>query len=154
MGSFKGPAHANLWREKLKLKGWLSSHLFQEHFPAHYAEILHSLPLPEYMDPVSGILNIAAALPEEIMKPDLGPCVYISYCSGENLVQADSVTKLRYDSYDMVSFLCFYCFGVKYYMQVCLKFRWNALLSTLIFSGQKISLVCAIRHHEHALSLS
>ncbi|KAF2305077.1 hypothetical protein GH714_001623 [Hevea brasiliensis] len=88
-----------------KLKGWLSSHLFQEHFPAHYAEILHALPLPEYMDPVSGVLNIAAELPEEIMKPELGPCVYISYGSGENIVQADSVAKLRYDSYDMVNIL-------------------------------------------------
>ncbi|KAJ9136251.1 hypothetical protein P3X46_033343 [Hevea brasiliensis] len=105
MGPFKGPTHTNLWHEKLKLKGWLSSHLFQEHFPAHYAEILHALPLPEYMDPVSGVLNIAAELPEEIMKPELGPCVYISYGSGENIVQADSVAKLRYDSYDMVNIL-------------------------------------------------
>ncbi|EEF37719.1 conserved hypothetical protein [Ricinus communis] len=105
MGSFKGPTHANMWHERLKLKGWLSSHLFQEHFPAHYAEILHALPLPEYMDPISGVLNIAAELPQEIMKPDLGPCVYISYGSGENLVQADSVTKLRYNSYDVVNIL-------------------------------------------------
>ncbi|KAF2303455.1 hypothetical protein GH714_018510 [Hevea brasiliensis] len=105
MGPFKGPIHANKWHEKLKLKGWLSSHLFQEHFPAHYAEILHALPLPEYMDPVSGVLNIAAELPQEIVKPDLGPCVYISYGSGENLVQADSVANLRYDSYDMVNIL-------------------------------------------------
>ncbi|KDP20870.1 hypothetical protein JCGZ_21341 [Jatropha curcas] len=105
MGSFKGPKHANMWHERLKLKGWLSSHLFQEHFPAHYSEILHALPITEYMDPISGVLNIAAELPKEISKPDLGPCVYISYSSGENLVQADSVTKLRYDSYDLVNIL-------------------------------------------------
>ncbi|XP_050227373.1 lysine-specific demethylase JMJ28 isoform X2 [Mercurialis annua] len=105
MGSLKGPTHANMWHERLKLKGWLSSHLFQEHFPAHYAEILHTLPLPEYMDPVSGVLNIAAELPQEFMKPDLGPFIYISYGSGENILQADSVTKLRYDSYDVVNIL-------------------------------------------------
>lgn len=107
MGSFKGLTHANMWHEKLKLKGWLSSHLFQEYFPAHCAEILHALPLPEYMDPTSGVLNIAAELPHEILKPDLGPCVYISYGSGENLVQADSVSKLRYDSYDVVRLVLF-----------------------------------------------
>ncbi|XP_065878305.1 lysine-specific demethylase JMJ28 [Euphorbia lathyris] len=105
MGSFKGPKHASMWHERLKLKGWLSSQLFQEHFPAHYAELLNALPLPEYMDPVSGVLNIPAELPHEISKPDLGPCVYISYGSGDNLVQADSVTKLRYDSYDVVNIL-------------------------------------------------
>ncbi|KAJ8761597.1 hypothetical protein K2173_004373 [Erythroxylum novogranatense] len=105
MGSFKGQTHANMWHEKLKLKGWLSSQLFQEHFPAHYSEILHALPLPEYMDPISGVLNVAAELPQETLKPDLGPCVYISYGSGENIVQADSVTKLHYNSYDVVNIL-------------------------------------------------
>uniref|UniRef100_A0A2P2ILW7 Lysine-specific demethylase JMJ25 n=1 Tax=Rhizophora mucronata TaxID=61149 RepID=A0A2P2ILW7_RHIMU len=105
MGSFKGPTHANMWHERLKLKGWLSSHLFQEHFPAHHAEILHALPLPEYMNPMSGILNVAAELPLENLRPDLGPCVYITHGSGENLVQADSVAKLRYDSYDVVNIL-------------------------------------------------
>ncbi|KAJ4837741.1 hypothetical protein Tsubulata_015334 [Turnera subulata] len=105
MGSFKGQTHANMWHEKLKLKGWLSSNLFQEHFPAHYAEIIHALPLPEYMDPSFGVLNIAAQLPQEFMKPDLGPCVYISYASGADLMQDDSVTKLRYDSYDVVNIL-------------------------------------------------
>lgn len=86
----------------MKLKGWLSSHLFQEQFPDHYTEIIRALPLPEYMDPRSGLLNIAARLPEEITKPDLGPCISISYCSGEELVQANSVTKLCYDLCDVV----------------------------------------------------
>ncbi|WCJ26916.1 Transcription factor jumonji (jmjC) domain-containing protein [Euphorbia peplus] len=105
MGSFRGPKHASMWHERLKLKGWLSSHLFQEHFPAHYAELLNALPLPDYMDPVSGVLNIPTELPHNISKPDLGPCVYISYGSGDNHVQADSVMKLRYDSYDVVNIL-------------------------------------------------
>ncbi|CAK7350738.1 unnamed protein product [Dovyalis caffra] len=105
MGSFKGLANGNIWHEKLKLKGWLSSHLFEEHFPAHYTDILQALPLPEYMDPISGVLNIAADLSQETLKPDLGPCLYISYGSGENPAQADSVTKLRYNSYDVVNIL-------------------------------------------------
>ncbi|CAN1222058.1 Lysine-specific demethylase JMJ28 [Linum grandiflorum] len=105
MGSVRAPKNANMWHEGLKLKGWLSSHVIQEHLPAHYAEILHALPLPEYMDPTSGLLNVAAELPQEILKPDLGPCIYISYNSGENNIQADSLSKLRYDTYDMVNIL-------------------------------------------------
>lgn len=107
MGSLRGPKHADMCNEKLKLKGWLSSHLFQEQFPAHYAEIIHGLPLPEYMDPKSGVLNIATKLPQEIPKPDLGPSVYISYGSGEELAQGDSVTKLCYDLCDVVCLVLF-----------------------------------------------
>ncbi|XWS12749.1 hypothetical protein CRYUN_Cryun37aG0117100 [Craigia yunnanensis] len=96
LGSLRGLTQSNMCDKKLKLKGWLSFHLFQEQFPDHYTEIIRALPLPEYMDPRSGLLNIAARLPQEITKPNLGPCVSISYCSGEELVQAKSVTKLCY----------------------------------------------------------
>lgn len=107
MGSLNGRTHTNMWQEKFKLKGWLSSHLFQEQFPSHYAEIIQYLPLQEYMNPMSGLLNLAAKLPPEIPKPDLGPCVYISYGYAEELVQADSVAKLCYDSYDVVNILAY-----------------------------------------------
>jgi lysine-specific demethylase 3 len=120
MGSFKGLTNGNIWHEKLKLKGWLSSNLFQEHFPAHYTDILQALPLPEYMDPISGVLNIAAELPQETLKPDLGPCLYISYGSGESLAQADSVTKLRYNSYDVVCLVLFFSFFHKLEFQFTL----------------------------------
>ncbi|RVW28286.1 Lysine-specific demethylase JMJ25 [Vitis vinifera] len=102
LGSLEGRKHTNAWQEKLKLKGWLSSHLFQEQFPAHYDEIIHSLPLQEYMNPKSGLLNLAVKLPHEYPKPDLGPCIYISYGSCEELLLADSVTRLSYESYDVV----------------------------------------------------
>ncbi|CAI0431074.1 unnamed protein product [Linum tenue] len=105
MGSIRGPKKANMWHEDLKLKGWLSSQVIQEHLPAHFSEILHALPLPEYMDPASGLLNVAAELPQEISKPDLGPSIYISYNSGNDIVRADSVSKLRYDTYDVVNVL-------------------------------------------------
>lgn len=102
MGSLKGQGQRNMWNETLKLRGWLSSQLFQEQFPAHYAEIIRALPLQEYMNPMSGLLNLAARMPQEIPKPDLGPCVYISYGCTEQLVQANAVIKLCYDSYDVV----------------------------------------------------
>ncbi|CAK9181298.1 unnamed protein product [Ilex paraguariensis] len=105
MGSLEGQTHANMKREMLKLKAWLSSHLFQEQFPAHYAEIMHSLPLQEYMNPISGILNLDVKLPQEMRRSDLGPCIYISYAGPDELMQADFVTKLCYESYDMVNIL-------------------------------------------------
>ncbi|GKV19137.1 hypothetical protein SLEP1_g29430 [Rubroshorea leprosula] len=105
LGSFRGQTHANTCDEKLKLKGWLSSHLFQEQFPTHYAEIIHALPLPDYMDPNCGLLNIAANLPQEIPKHDFGPCLSISYQSGEELGLPDSVTKLCYNLHDVVNIL-------------------------------------------------
>lgn len=107
MGSLEGRKHTNAWQEKLKLKGWLSSHLFQEQFPTHYDEIIHSLPLQEYMNPKSGLLNLAVKLPHEYPKPDLGPCIYISYGSCEELLLADSVTRLSYESYDVVNILAY-----------------------------------------------
>lgn len=103
MGSLNSETCKNTWNETLKLKGWLSSELFKQQFPDHYAEIIHTLPLQEYMNPASGLLNLAARLPQGILKPDLGPCLYISYGYAEQLVQAESVIKLHYDSYDVVS---------------------------------------------------
>lgn len=102
MGSVSGRARSNMCDERMKLKGWISSHLFQKHFPAHYNEVIHALPLPEYTDPKSGLLNIAAKLPQESQLPDLGPSISIMYQSGEELMQADSVTKLSYDLFDVV----------------------------------------------------
>ncbi|KAF4397986.1 hypothetical protein G4B88_019707 [Cannabis sativa] len=105
MGSFKGQTHKNTWNETLKLRGWLSSQLFQQQFPSHYAQVIHTLPLQEYMNPSSGRLNLTARLPKDIQKPDLGPCVYISYGYAEQLEHANSVLKLCYNSYDMVNIL-------------------------------------------------
>ncbi|KAE8732493.1 Lysine-specific demethylase 3B, putative isoform 2 [Hibiscus syriacus] len=103
LGSLGKLAQSSMCDEKLKLKGCLSSQTFQEQFPDHYTELVRSLPLPDYLDPASGVLNIAARLPQEFMKPDLGPSVSISYCSDEELVQANSVTKLCYSLCDMVN---------------------------------------------------
>ncbi|TYK13094.1 lysine-specific demethylase JMJ25 [Cucumis melo var. makuwa] len=105
MGSLKGRTRTNTCNNMLKLKGWLSSHLFQEQFPAHYAEIIRILPLQEYMNPMSGLLNLAAKLPQEIAKPDMGPCVYLAYGCSEDHVLVDSVSRLCYDSYDVINIL-------------------------------------------------
>lgn len=106
MGSLDGHPNANICRETVKFRGWLSSQLFGEHFPAHHAEILDSLPLKEYINPECGILNLASKLPNEMPMPNLGPCIYITYGGPEELAQANFLTRLSYDSYDVVC-LCF-----------------------------------------------
>ncbi|CAJ1961520.1 unnamed protein product [Sphenostylis stenocarpa] len=100
-GSLKCQPKKNTWDEMLKLKGWLSSQLFKEQFPAHFDEIIDALPIQEYMNPLSGLLNLAANLPQGSAKHDIGPYVYISYGCADD--EADSVTNLCYDSYDMVN---------------------------------------------------
>ncbi|XP_068497063.1 lysine-specific demethylase JMJ28-like isoform X2 [Phaseolus vulgaris] len=100
-GSLKCQPKKNTWHEMLKLKGWLSSQLFKEQFPAHFAELIDALPIQEYMNPLSGLLNLAANLPQGSTKHDIGPYLYISYGCADD--EADSVTNLCYDSYDMVN---------------------------------------------------
>ncbi|KAK7400466.1 hypothetical protein VNO78_11674 [Psophocarpus tetragonolobus] len=102
-GSVKRHPQRNTWHEMLKLKGWLSSQIFKEQFPAHFAEVVDALPVQEYMHPLSGLLNLAANLPHGTGKHDIGPYVYISYGSADK--ETDSVTKLCYDSYDVVNIM-------------------------------------------------
>ncbi|RDX81127.1 Lysine-specific demethylase JMJ25, partial [Mucuna pruriens] len=103
-GSIKCQPQKNTWHEMLKLKGWLSSQLFKEQFPAHFAEVIDALPIQEYMNPLYGLLNLAANLPRGSTKHDIGPYIYISYgCADDK--EADSVTNLCYDSYDMVNIM-------------------------------------------------
>lgn len=102
MGSLEKKTHASLQKKVLKFKAWLSSNLFQKHFPIHYNEISIALPLPEYIDPVSGLLNVGLKLPKDLPKPDLGPSIYFSYGGPEELMQADYLSKLCYESHDTV----------------------------------------------------
>lgn len=101
MGSLEWQTHATMQREMVKFRAWLSSHLFEEQFPTHHAEILRALPLQEYMNPKSGLLNLAVKLPET----DLGPSIYISYGGPEELCQEEFTTNLCCESYDVVNIL-------------------------------------------------
>ncbi|XP_061349368.1 lysine-specific demethylase JMJ28-like [Gastrolobium bilobum] len=102
-GSLKCRPQKNICHEMLKLKGWLSSQIFKEQFPAHFAEVIDALPVQEYMNPMYGLLNLAANLPRGSAKHDIGPYVYISYGCADK--EADCVTKLSYDSYDVVNIM-------------------------------------------------
>lgn len=105
MGSLEGQTNAFMNREKVKVKGWLVPNIFQEHFPEHYAQVMQCMPLKEYMDPMSGLFNLAAKLPEDMPKPYLGPSVHIAYGEPEEFMHGHFVTRLSYDSCDVVNIL-------------------------------------------------
>ncbi|KAI4304319.1 hypothetical protein MLD38_039849 [Melastoma candidum] len=104
MGSLRGQAHKNVSNEVLKMKGWLSSNLFREQFSAHYTDIVQALPLQEYMNPSSGLLNLTTGRPMETISADFGPYVHILYSNAEDH-EAPTVSKLCYDLCDMVYLL-------------------------------------------------
>ncbi|KAK1304142.1 hypothetical protein QJS10_CPB11g01048 [Acorus calamus] len=104
-GYMEGRTSWNLLPELLNIRNWPPPKLFQEHLPTHSAEFIRALPFPDYINPNSGILNLAMKLPKDYAKPDLGPSVHISYGMAEELGHGDSVIKLRCDVSDMVNVL-------------------------------------------------
>ncbi|XP_022556510.2 lysine-specific demethylase JMJ25 isoform X1 [Brassica napus] len=104
-GYSKGRTYENFWPEMLKLKDWPPSDKFEDLLPRHCDEFISALPFQEYSDPRTGILNIAAKLPEGLIKPDLGPKTYIAYGIPDELGRGDSVTKLHCDMSDAVNIL-------------------------------------------------
>ncbi|CAN8237695.1 unnamed protein product [Cochlearia groenlandica] len=104
-GYLKGRRHRDGWPEMLKLKDWPPSTLFEKRLPRHNAEFIAALPISDYSDPKSGILNLATRLPETSLKPDLGPKTYIAYGFPEELDRGDSVTKLHCDVSDAVNIM-------------------------------------------------
>ncbi|KAL8167840.1 hypothetical protein V2J09_009339 [Rumex salicifolius] len=91
--------------ETLKLKAELSSALSQRVFADHYAILIDALPIQEYTNPGSGILNLAALSEVDSQVSKSSPHVYIACGSAEEIRRGGLVAELRYSSHDLVNVL-------------------------------------------------
>ncbi|MFS8022300.1 putative transcription factor & chromatin remodeling &Metalloenzymes JmjC family [Helianthus anomalus] len=88
-----------------KLKDFPPKDNYEEVLPRHYDEFICALPLQEYTNPKTCVLNIAAKLPPNMNKPDLGPKSYIAYGNAQELGSGNYVTYLHCDIADAVNIL-------------------------------------------------
>ncbi|KAH8507859.1 hypothetical protein H0E87_010131 [Populus deltoides] len=104
-GYTEGRFDGKNWPQILKLKDWPPYKTFGESLPRHDVEFTCCLPFKEYTDRRSGPLNLAIRLPQNSLKPDMGPKTYIAYGFPIELGRGDSVTKLHCDMSDAVNVL-------------------------------------------------
>eukprot|EP00898_Chlorokybus_atmophyticus_P006903 jgi/Chlat1/7213/Chrsp57S06865 len=96
-------------RKYFKLKDWPPKALFDERLPRHFADFVRMLPYQEYTNPIDGIFNLATYLPEESVRPDLGPKSYVAYGCEQEFDTGNSATKLHCDMSDAVNVVMHSC---------------------------------------------
>ncbi|KAF8392608.1 hypothetical protein HHK36_022954 [Tetracentron sinense] len=104
-GYSQGRIHENGWPEMLKLKDWPSPSASEEFLLHQRPEFISKLPLLEYIHSKWGLLNVAAKLPHYSLQNDVGPKIFISYGTCEELGRGDSVSNLHTNMRDMVYLL-------------------------------------------------
>lgn len=88
----------------LKLKDWPPGEDFSETLPTRFADLMKSLPLPDYTKR-NGKYNLASRLPEFFVKPDLGPKMYNAYGSASHPTKG--TTNLHLDISDAVNVMVY-----------------------------------------------
>ncbi|GAY57421.1 JmjC domain-containing protein JMJ24 [Citrus sinensis] len=104
-GYSEGRVREDGWPEMLKLKDWPSPSASEEFLLYHKPEFISKLPLLEYIHSRLGFLNVAAKLPHYSLQNDVGPKIYMSYGTYEELDRGNSVKNLHFNMPDMVYLL-------------------------------------------------
>lgn len=88
----------------LKLKDWPPTDDIAEYMPDRFDDLINSFSMPDYTLR-NGKLNLAAYLPNNYLKPELGPKMYIAY--GSALYSDKGSTNLHIDMSDAVNCLVY-----------------------------------------------
>ncbi|XP_050379397.1 E3 ubiquitin-protein ligase JMJ24 isoform X2 [Argentina anserina] len=108
-GYSEGQIYENGRPKILKLKDWPSPSASEEFLLYQRPEFIRKLPLLEYIHSKFGLLNVAAKLPHYSLQNDVGPKIFISYGTHEELDEGNSVTNLHFNMRDMVYLLVHVC---------------------------------------------
>ncbi|KAF5201386.1 Lysine-specific demethylase jmj25 [Thalictrum thalictroides] len=118
-GYTEGRFNENGWPEMLTLKDWSSPGASEEFLLYQRPEFLSKLPLLEHIHSKRGLLNVAAKLPYYSLQNDVGPKIYITYGTYEELGGGDSVTNLHTNMCDMVHILLILHVGLNFLHLMC-----------------------------------
>ncbi|KAF7789190.1 hypothetical protein EIP86_000127 [Pleurotus ostreatoroseus] len=88
-----------------KLKDWPPQADFQVVFPELYSDYLQAALLPAFTNP-NGVYNLAAHIPHNALKPDLGPKMYNAFASVRDHIYQAS-TSMHLDICEAVNYLLF-----------------------------------------------
>lgn len=88
----------------LKLKDWPPGEDFAEILPTRFKDLMKSLPLGDYTKR-NGRFNLTSHLPENFVKPDLGPKMYNAY--GSALYPTKGTTNIHLDISDAVNVMVY-----------------------------------------------
>ncbi|CAH1415722.1 unnamed protein product [Lactuca virosa] len=81
-----GVTHENVWQELLRFKVMFSSNFFQDHFPDHYAAVMESLPVQEYITDADFITKLCFHAYDMVN--------ILAYAT-DNLISEDNLNKVK-----------------------------------------------------------